>query len=37
MHLRITPAKTSVGLEIQSIELRGCDGEPQVWQFGSTK
>ncbi len=37
LHLRITPAKASAGLEIQSIELRGRDGEPQVWQFNSPK
>ena len=37
MHLRITPAKASAGLEIQSIELRGRDSKPQVWDFGASK
>ncbi|MBI3879607.1 MAG: sulfatase-like hydrolase/transferase [Verrucomicrobia bacterium] len=37
MHLRITPAKASVGLEIQSIELGSGDNQPQVWNFNSAK
>jgi arylsulfatase A-like enzyme/predicted NUDIX family NTP pyrophosphohydrolase len=36
IHLRITPAKGSRGLEVQSIEVRGRDGEPQVWDFRKT-
>lgn len=36
IHLRITPAKGSAGLEIQSIELHGKKGvEPRTWRFGS--
>ena len=37
MHLRITPARDSAGLEVQSIELRGKNAEPQVWKFGAVK
>ena len=37
MHLRITPAKDSAGLEVQSIELRGKDAEPRVWKFDAVK
>jgi hypothetical protein len=37
IHLRLTPAKESAGLEVQSIELRGHDGEPQVWHFNPSK
>jgi uncharacterized sulfatase len=37
IHLRITPAKESAGLEIQSIELRGRDTAPQVWHFNPSK
>ena len=37
MHLRITPARDSTGLEIQSIELRGKNAEPQIWHFGAPK
>jgi uncharacterized sulfatase len=35
IHLRITPAKTATGVEIQSIELRGKQGQPQTWRFGN--
>lgn len=37
VHLRITPAKGSAGLEIQSIELGDKDGKPQSWNFGKTQ
>ena len=37
MHLRITPAKESAGLEIQSITLGGSAQKPQVWDFFATK
>jgi uncharacterized sulfatase len=37
IHLRITPAKESLGLAVQSIELRGHDAEPQVWHFNPSK
>ena len=37
IHLRITPAKGSTGLQIQSIELRGKDGKAQTWQFNDAK
>ncbi|HWA99672.1 MAG TPA: sulfatase-like hydrolase/transferase [Pirellulales bacterium] len=33
IHLRLTPPKTSTGLEIQSIELRGTDNSPQMYRF----
>jgi uncharacterized sulfatase len=33
IHLRISPAKGSIGLEVQSIQLRPTRGEPQVWRF----
>lgn len=35
MHVRVTPAQGSEGLEIQSIELRGKTGKPQRWRFDS--
>ena len=35
VHIRINPGKDCTGLEIQSIELRGKDGKPQIWHFGS--
>ncbi len=35
IHLRITPAKGSAGLQIQSIELRGKDGKSQTWRFNN--
>ncbi|MCX7006332.1 MAG: hypothetical protein NTY53_03630 [Kiritimatiellaeota bacterium] len=35
MHMRITPAKGSAGLEVQSIEFQGKTGQPQVWNFGA--
>ena len=37
IHLRISPARGSAALEVQSIELRGGDGGPKVWQFNPTK
>ena len=37
IHLRITPAKTGSGVEIQSIELRGKDGKAQAWRFDDAK
>lgn len=37
IHLRITPAKGCAGLEIQSVELRGKTGDPQVWRFSEQK
>ena len=33
IHLRITPATDSSGLEVQSIELQGKNGKPQIWSF----
>jgi hypothetical protein len=33
VHLRITPAKTVAGAEIQSIHLRGKTGKPLQWKF----
>ncbi|MBI5684971.1 MAG: sulfatase-like hydrolase/transferase [Verrucomicrobia bacterium] len=35
IHLRITPAKGSTGLEVQSIELCSKDGKSQTWQFSN--
>ncbi len=35
IHLRISPANESMGLEIQSIELRSPDGKAQTWRFNS--
>jgi hypothetical protein len=35
IHVRVSPARGSVGLEIQSIALRGRTGEPLVWQFNA--
>jgi uncharacterized sulfatase len=35
IHLRISPAKDSTGLEMQSIELHGADGKVQTWRFDS--
>lgn len=32
-HVRITPSKDVRGIEVQSIELRGRSGPPQVWRF----
>jgi arylsulfatase A-like enzyme len=37
LHLRLAPAKASNGLEVRSIQMRGKDGEPQLWQFGDVK
>ncbi|MBI5801208.1 MAG: sulfatase-like hydrolase/transferase [Verrucomicrobia bacterium] len=37
IHLRISAARGSTALEVQSIELRGRDSEPKVWQFNPTK
>jgi arylsulfatase A-like enzyme len=37
IHLRISPAMGSAGLEVQSIEIRDRDGEPQLWNFGAAK
>ena len=37
MHLRITPAKESTGIEIESITLQGRAAEPQVWRFNPSK
>ena len=37
IHLRITPAKASTGLEVRSIELRGRSTEPQIWRFDSAR
>jgi uncharacterized sulfatase len=34
IHLRISPARSGSGFEVQSIELRGQSGKPQSWQFG---
>ncbi len=33
MHMRVTPARDSTGLEIRSIELRGKDAKTQAWHF----
>ncbi len=35
MHVRLTPAKGSTGLEVQAIEFCGGAGKPQVWSFGN--
>lgn len=37
IHLRIAPAKDASGLAIQSIELHGTGGQPQVWQFNKAQ
>lgn len=37
IHLRISPAKTSSALEVQSIALRGRSGEPMVSRFDTAK
>jgi len=37
IHLRITPAKGSTGLEVQSIELRSQNTKSQTWRFDTTK
>jgi len=37
IHLRIMQPKGSSGLEVQSIELQGKDGKPQVWSFNSSR
>ena len=37
IHLRITPPKSSTGLEIQSIELRARKGEPRGWHFNESQ
>jgi uncharacterized sulfatase len=37
IHVRITPAKGSTGVEMQSIELRGKDGKTRTWLFNSGK
>ena len=37
IHLRINPGKTSQGIEVQSIELRGRDGKTQAWNFNGTE
>ena len=37
IHLRIKPGTECIGLEIQSIELRGKDAEPRIWRFDSDK
>lgn len=37
IHLRITPASGSSGLEVQSIELRGSDNKTQSWRFDGVK
>ena len=37
VHLRINPGKEVDGLEIQSIALRGKDGESKIWKFDSAK
>lgn len=37
IHLRIMPPKGSSGLEVQSIELQGTDGKPQIWRFDSSR
>ena len=33
IHVRIAPARDTRGLAIQSIEMRGAGGQPQVWRF----
>lgn len=35
IHLRITPAKNSEGLQIESIALKGTGGAPLTFQFDS--
>ena len=35
--LRITPAKESAGIELESITLQGRAAEPQVWRFNPSK
>ena len=37
IHIRINPAKSASGIEIQSIEFRGADGKTRVWRFDSPK
>jgi uncharacterized sulfatase len=37
IHLRITPANGSSGLEVQSIELRGSDDKTQSWRFDAPR
>lgn len=37
IHLRITPAKASLGLEVQSIELSNQNTKPLIWRFDSAK
>ena len=37
IHVRITPAVGSEGLEIQSVELRGKADKAQRWRFGEAK
>ncbi len=37
IHLRLSPARSSSGIEIQSIALQGRDSRLQVWKFNATK
>jgi uncharacterized sulfatase len=37
IHLRITPAKGSSSIEVQSIELRGQDAKSQAWNFSKAQ
>ena len=37
IHLRVSPARGSAGLEVQSIALRGRSGDPVVSRFDTTK
>ncbi len=37
VHLRITPAKASAGLEVQSIALKPSKGEPVAFDFGKAQ